>query len=66
TALPAGPSADSTLARLRERLTDDLDTPAALAAVDRWADEALTSGGSDPSAPGLVRDAVDALLGVRL
>jgi L-cysteine:1D-myo-inositol 2-amino-2-deoxy-alpha-D-glucopyranoside ligase len=65
-ALPAGPSADATLARLRERLTDDLDTPAALAAVDRWADEALTSGGSDPAAPGLVRDAVDALLGVRL
>jgi L-cysteine:1D-myo-inositol 2-amino-2-deoxy-alpha-D-glucopyranoside ligase len=65
-ALPAGPSADATLARLRERLSDDLDTPAALAAVDRWADEALTSGGSDAAAPGLVRDAVDALLGIRL
>jgi L-cysteine:1D-myo-inositol 2-amino-2-deoxy-alpha-D-glucopyranoside ligase len=65
-ALPAGPPADATLARLRERLTDDLDTPAALAAVDRWADEALTSGGSDTAAPGLIRDAVDALLGIAL
>ncbi|HEV7756320.1 MAG TPA: cysteine--1-D-myo-inosityl 2-amino-2-deoxy-alpha-D-glucopyranoside ligase [Mycobacteriales bacterium] len=65
-ALPAGPAADATLARLRERLSDDLDTPAAIAAVDRWAADALTSGGTDTGAPGLVRDAVDALLGVRL
>jgi L-cysteine:1D-myo-inositol 2-amino-2-deoxy-alpha-D-glucopyranoside ligase len=63
---PAGPAAGPTLQRLRERLTDDLDTPAALAAVDRWADEALTTGGDDSDAPRLVRDAVDALLGVAL
>jgi L-cysteine:1D-myo-inositol 2-amino-2-deoxy-alpha-D-glucopyranoside ligase len=62
----SGPDADATLARLRERLSDDLDTPAALAAVDRWADEALTRGGSDAEAPRIVRDAVDALLGVAL
>jgi RNA polymerase sigma factor (sigma-70 family) len=43
-----------------------LDTPAALAAVDRWADEALARGGPDREAPGLVRDLVDALLGVPL
>ena len=37
-------------------------TSAALAAVDAWAE----AGGPDPSAPGVVRDAVDALLGVAL
>jgi L-cysteine:1D-myo-inositol 2-amino-2-deoxy-alpha-D-glucopyranoside ligase len=65
-ALPTGPAADATLARLRERLSDDLDTPAALTAVDRWADEALTSGGADAAGPRTVRDAVDALLGISL
>jgi L-cysteine:1D-myo-inositol 2-amino-2-deoxy-alpha-D-glucopyranoside ligase len=65
-ALATGPAADATLARVRERLTDDLDTPAALAAVDRWAEGALTRGGDDPGAPQLVAAAVDALLGVRL
>ncbi|HEY0485901.1 MAG TPA: cysteine--1-D-myo-inosityl 2-amino-2-deoxy-alpha-D-glucopyranoside ligase [Mycobacteriales bacterium] len=63
---PAGPDARPMLERVRERLTDDLDTPAALAAVDRWAHEALTAGGDDAAAPALVRDTVDALLGVRL
>ena len=62
---PAGPAAEPVLDRVRERLADDLDTPAALAAVDRWADEALTRGGPT-AAPGLVRDPVDALLGVEL
>ena len=65
-ALPAGPAADAVLDRVRDRLADDLDTPAALTAVDRWADEALTRGGSSPAAPGTVRDLVDALLGVPL
>ncbi len=41
---PAGP----VIERLRERLSDDLDTPAALAALDRWADESLTAAGDDP------------------
>ncbi len=65
-ALASGPAAEPVLDRVRERLADDLDTPAALAAVDRWADEALTRGGPSTSAPGLVRDLVDALLGVEL
>jgi len=65
-ALPAGPDAAPVLDRVRVRLADDLDTPAALAAVDRWAGEALSRGGSDPDAPALVRDLADALLGVRL
>ena len=61
-----GPDAMGLLADVRGRLADDLDTPAALAAIDRWADEARVGGGTDPSAPQLVRTLVDALLGVAL
>ncbi len=57
-----GPDARPVLARVRERLADDLDTPGALAAVDAWA----AAEGDDPDAPGLVRDLADALLGVAL
>ncbi|MBF6136443.1 cysteine--1-D-myo-inosityl 2-amino-2-deoxy-alpha-D-glucopyranoside ligase [Nocardia otitidiscaviarum] len=66
TALTSGPAAEDTVARLRQHLADDLDTPKALAAVDSWAQQAVNYGGSDTAAPGLVRDAVDALLGIRL
>ncbi len=67
---PAGGSAKSAavLAAMRERLADDLDAPGALAAVDRWAD-AVLAGQGDPSGPpdaAVIRDAVDALLGVEL
>ncbi|MFD4427959.1 cysteine--1-D-myo-inosityl 2-amino-2-deoxy-alpha-D-glucopyranoside ligase [Nocardia sp. NPDC058497] len=65
-ALGSGPSAADTVARLRQHLADDLDTPKALDAIDNWATQALTYGGADPAAPALVRDAVDALLGVTL
>ncbi|MHA6618332.1 cysteine--1-D-myo-inosityl 2-amino-2-deoxy-alpha-D-glucopyranoside ligase [Pseudonocardia sp. DLS-67] len=65
-ALPAAPPADDLVARLRTHLADDLDTPAALAAVDAWAEEALERRGRDAGAPALARDAVDALLGVTL
>ena len=51
---------------VRRHLADDLDAPAALAAVDRWADAAVTRGGDDETAPDLVARTVDALLGVRL
>ena len=64
--LDSGPGAEATIDRLRDHLTDDLDTPKALAAVDAWADEALRHGGADESAPALVRSAVDSLLGVVL
>ena len=64
--LDAGPDAAETLTNLRTHLADDLDTPRALAAVDAWADAALERRGTDTAAPALVRDAVDALLGVRL
>ena len=66
TRLDAGPSATDTVARLRTHLADDLDTPRALAAVDAWAREAQDRRGRDSEAPGLIRDAVDALLGVAL
>jgi L-cysteine:1D-myo-inositol 2-amino-2-deoxy-alpha-D-glucopyranoside ligase len=66
TARSVGPNADSVLANVRARLCDDLDTVGALAAVDAWVETALTGGGSDPDAPVLVHDLVDALLGVDL
>jgi L-cysteine:1D-myo-inositol 2-amino-2-deoxy-alpha-D-glucopyranoside ligase len=65
-ALDAGPSAEDLVLRLRTHLADDLDSPAALAAVDAWAAEALERRGTDPDAPALVRAALDALLGVAL
>jgi L-cysteine:1D-myo-inositol 2-amino-2-deoxy-alpha-D-glucopyranoside ligase len=62
----SGPDATDTVARLRSHLSDDLDTPAALATVDAWAAEALEGQGTDSAAPGQVKAAVDALLGVAL
>jgi L-cysteine:1D-myo-inositol 2-amino-2-deoxy-alpha-D-glucopyranoside ligase len=62
----AGPSGAELLTTLRKRLTDDLDTPGALREVDGWADAAVNGHGTDASAPVLVADAVDALLGVQL
>ncbi|MET7936198.1 cysteine--1-D-myo-inosityl 2-amino-2-deoxy-alpha-D-glucopyranoside ligase [Streptomyces sp. NPDC005322] len=63
---PDGPSADALIEEIREALADDLDAPAALAAVDRWAATQASAGGTDEGAPGLVSRAVDALLGVAL
>ncbi len=67
-AADAGPDGQAVVDRIRDRLADDLDTSAAITIVDRWAAETVerTSDAADPSAPGLVRDAVDALLGIRL
>ncbi|HZI97246.1 MAG TPA: cysteine--1-D-myo-inosityl 2-amino-2-deoxy-alpha-D-glucopyranoside ligase [Actinomycetales bacterium] len=61
-----GPDATATLTRVRERLADDLDAPAALTAIDRWAHEQVTRGGDDEGAPGVISRAASALLGVRL
>ncbi|MFD0360049.1 cysteine--1-D-myo-inosityl 2-amino-2-deoxy-alpha-D-glucopyranoside ligase [Nocardia sp. GCM10030253] len=66
TSLDSGPAAEDTIARLRQHLADDLDTPKALAAVDNWANQALEYGGANRDAPTLVATAVDALLGVHL
>src|ERR1022692_558955 len=69
----AGPVASgaSVLAAIRERLADDLDALGALGCVDEWADATLAGSSSGDEAEQaasawLVRDAVDALLGVEL
>jgi len=63
------PAADSVLAALRGHVADDLDAPGALVVVDRWAsaitDAAALPPGTAASAE-LVRDTVDALLGIAL
>lgn len=65
-AAPSGPGATTLLSGVRQRLADDLDTPATLASIDRWAEEARLRGGADADAPRLVRDLVDTLLGIQL
>jgi L-cysteine:1D-myo-inositol 2-amino-2-deoxy-alpha-D-glucopyranoside ligase len=67
-ALPAAPSADTLLAEVRGRLADDLDTSAALVAIDGWVAGALEAPAADgkQDAPELVAQLVDALLGVAL
>ena len=63
---PDGPPADAVVEEIRAALADDLNSPAALTAVDRWAAAQEAGGGSDEGAPGVVSRAVDALLGVAL
>ncbi len=69
----AGPAPDATapLGEVRAALADDLDTARAIAAVDAWvaAAAAGVDGGAEPPVDGagaLVRDLVDALLGIAL
>ncbi len=76
TAPDAGPDATGTLEAIRAALSDDLDAPRAVAAVDAWvagragatssAGETATVADDVPGAPSLVAAAVDALLGIRL
>jgi L-cysteine:1D-myo-inositol 2-amino-2-deoxy-alpha-D-glucopyranoside ligase len=61
---PRAPLGEAVLAAVRERLADDLDAPGALAVIDAWADTATPVMESSDAA--LVRDTIDALLGVRL
>lgn len=63
---PDGIPADDLVEEVREALSNDLDAPAALAAVDRWVERQIATDGDDESAPGLVSRTVDALLGVAL
>ncbi|GAA3538009.1 cysteine--1-D-myo-inosityl 2-amino-2-deoxy-alpha-D-glucopyranoside ligase [Kribbella ginsengisoli] len=58
----SGPDGAAAVDALRAALTNDLDTVAALAAIDQWSE----TNGDDPEAPALVAQAVDALLGVQL
>ena len=57
-----GPDAAHTIDAIRAALTNDLDTIAALSAVDTWSD----SNGNDPEASAQIAQAVDALLGIKL
>jgi L-cysteine:1D-myo-inositol 2-amino-2-deoxy-alpha-D-glucopyranoside ligase len=66
TALPAGPDASDAIARVRQYLADDLDTPKVIAALDGWATDALEYGGHDAGTPMLIATAIDVLLGVDL
>lgn len=61
-----GPAAEETLQSMRNALANDLDAPAAVAAVDRWVERQLTVGGDDCAATGLIARAVDALLGISI
>ncbi|MEU4641584.1 cysteine--1-D-myo-inosityl 2-amino-2-deoxy-alpha-D-glucopyranoside ligase [Micromonospora sp. NPDC023814] len=65
-AAPAGPSGEAFLAGVRARLADDLDSPGALVLADEWAAAALAGTATDPAAPTLFADTLDALLGLRL
>jgi L-cysteine:1D-myo-inositol 2-amino-2-deoxy-alpha-D-glucopyranoside ligase len=62
----SGPPAAELVAEVRAALSDDLDTAAALDAVDRWAAGAESGQGSDPGAGDAVRQLCDARLGVLL
>jgi L-cysteine:1D-myo-inositol 2-amino-2-deoxy-alpha-D-glucopyranoside ligase len=77
-ARPETPDAGDVLARVRDRIADDLDAPGALEIVDAWADASQAAPAADPDpgsgagsprsdvASGLIPLAVDALLGIRL
>ena len=63
--VPRSADATATVAAVRARVADDLDTPGALAAVDAWCAATLAGEGADETAPGLVARTLDALLGIR-
>ena len=66
-ALASGAPAAPLLAGLRERLSDDLDSPGAIALVDDWAARTLAGDpDAEEEAPRIVCDAIDALLGIAL
>ncbi|MCW2769598.1 MAG: cysteine--D-myo-inosityl 2-amino-2-deoxy-alpha-D-glucopyranoside ligase [Aeromicrobium sp.] len=57
------PSGEAVLEQIRTAMANDLDAPAALAAVDAWAAD---DSGGDPQSGRTIRSALDALLGVAL
>jgi L-cysteine:1D-myo-inositol 2-amino-2-deoxy-alpha-D-glucopyranoside ligase len=59
-ARPSGPNARPLVDAMRIALRNGLDTPAALAAADKW----MESDGDDAEAPGMAKAAIDALLGI--
>ncbi|MCH5642816.1 MULTISPECIES: cysteine--1-D-myo-inosityl 2-amino-2-deoxy-alpha-D-glucopyranoside ligase [unclassified Gordonia (in: high G+C Gram-positive bacteria)] len=65
-AATSGPDAAPVIARVRQHLADDLDTPKALAALDAWCADVELGIGGFADAPGELARAVDALLGVEI
>lgn len=65
-ALGSGPDPTLVVSEVRAALSDDLNTPAAIAAIDRWADKATHAGGTTPQAGATIATLVDSLLGVLL
>lgn len=61
---PTGPSSQVAVQALVSAVADDLNTPAALGAVDMWVGEQELRGGDDYSGPGLLSRAVDGFLGL--
>ncbi|MGV9825664.1 MULTISPECIES: cysteine--1-D-myo-inosityl 2-amino-2-deoxy-alpha-D-glucopyranoside ligase [unclassified Gordonia (in: high G+C Gram-positive bacteria)] len=66
TSADTGPDPWPVIARVREHLADDLDTPRALAAIDGWCRDVEQGIGSSTTASGDMAAAIDALLGVQL
>ena len=58
-----GPDASAAIADLRDRMSDDLDAPGALAAVDAWID---SNGSVEEGAAELLADVIQNSLGVTL
>jgi L-cysteine:1D-myo-inositol 2-amino-2-deoxy-alpha-D-glucopyranoside ligase len=58
----SGPDGAAAVEAIRAALTNDLDSVAALAAIDQWSE----TNGDDPAAPALVAQAIDALLGIAI
>ncbi|MBC6450597.1 cysteine--1-D-myo-inosityl 2-amino-2-deoxy-alpha-D-glucopyranoside ligase [Actinokineospora xionganensis] len=54
------------IAEIREHLSNDLDTPAAIAAIDAWAERTRLGEGTEDNAPAEAKTAIDALLGIAL
>jgi L-cysteine:1D-myo-inositol 2-amino-2-deoxy-alpha-D-glucopyranoside ligase len=61
-----GPASEPVVEQIRAALANDLDAPAALAAVDAWAESVAAGVGDDASAPGDIATVCESLLGVRL
>jgi L-cysteine:1D-myo-inositol 2-amino-2-deoxy-alpha-D-glucopyranoside ligase len=62
----SAPSAEPVLGQVRAALADDLDTSAAIRAIDDWAAQSPSAGHASTGAPGLVTALADALLGIEL
>ncbi|MGH3861303.1 cysteine--1-D-myo-inosityl 2-amino-2-deoxy-alpha-D-glucopyranoside ligase [Actinokineospora sp.] len=61
-----GVDAAPLIAEIREHLSNDLDAPAAIAAIDAWAERTRLGEGTSESAPAEAAVAIDALLGIAL